>query len=205
MQFPDSRILIFAKAPRPGFAKTRLIPALGAAEAANLYADMLQKTVERVVAAHLCSLQCWCAPDLNHPLFDKFANDCGVQLLVQQGDDLGQRMSLAARLALDEATSVLLIGGDCPSLGVEQITQALCWLEEGDDAVLGPAEDGGYVLLGLRRHAATLFSDIPWGSDQVLSLTRQRLTALGWRWRELPEMWDVDRPEDLSRLKCRFT
>lgn len=200
MQFPDSRILIFAKAPRPGYAKTRLIPALGEAGAASLYADMLRKTVEMTAASKLCPLQCWCAPDLNHPLFDYFANDCDVSLFVQQGDDLGQRMSSAALKALDQAASVLLIGGDCPSLGMEQIMQALRWLEEGDDAVLGPAEDGGYVLLGLRRHAAALFSDIPWGTDQVLSLTRKRLTALEWRWRELPEMWDVDRPQDLHRL-----
>jgi len=201
MQFPNSRILIFAKAPIPGFAKTRLIPALGADGAAQLYAEMLQKKVQEISTDALCPLQCWCTPDCAHELFQQFATQSNLSLHLQQGDDLGERMAFAAEQALQEAGSVVLIGGDAPSLTVEHLQQAITWLESGADAVLGPAEDGGYVLLALRHLQHDLFTEMPWGTDQVLSITRQRLKQLGWHWRELPTLWDVDRPEDLVRLK----
>ncbi len=109
-------------------------------------------------------------------------------------------MHHAAASALGDSDAVVLVGADCPGLGLDYMRRALDCLEQGADAVVGPAEDGGYVLLGLKRAAPELFHDMPWGSDQVLTKTRQRLRKLGWRWLELSVLWDLDRPEDLERL-----
>jgi hypothetical protein len=110
-------------------------------------------------------------------------------------------MAHAARTALKEAGSVVLIGGDSPVLEKEHLIKALIWLAEGSDAVLGPAEDGGYVLLALKQMNTHLFEQIAWGGDDVCELTRQRLRALNWTWRELEPLWDVDRKEDLLRYQ----
>jgi glycosyltransferase A (GT-A) superfamily protein (DUF2064 family) len=81
------------------------------------------------------------------------------------------------------------------------LRRASRWLAGGADAVLAPAEDGGYALIALRRVSPRLFADIDWGGPRVMAQTRERLAALGWRWRELPTLWDVDRPEDVARLR----
>jgi glycosyltransferase A (GT-A) superfamily protein (DUF2064 family) len=109
-------------------------------------------------------------------------------------------MRLAAEDGLSRGSPVVLIGTDCPVLSGDYVAAALEALTK-HDAVLGPAEDGGYVLLGLKRVGATLFSDIPWSTAQVASLTRTRMSALGWHWRELPTLWDLDRPRDLQRYR----
>jgi len=199
---PDARILIFAKTPVAGEVKTRLIPALGKAGAAALYRRMLEGVFDRLGHSRLAPLECWCSPDVHHPFFQQAAVRYGLSLKRQRGADLGARMYHAAVSALREVERVVLIGGDAPALDDGHIGQALAWLAEGQDAVLGPAEDGGYVLLGLRRCQPRLFDGIAWGTDQVLALTRTRLAALRWSWAELPELWDVDRPRDLARLKA---
>ena len=199
MQFPDTRILIFAKAPEPGYVKTRLIPALGAEGAALLYTRLLQQTIESVMAADLSSVQLWCAPDSTHAFFQQLASQYDLRLCDQSGADLGERMRRAADWALKESAAVLLIGADCPLLSGAHLAQALQWLMDGEDAVLGPAEDGGYVLLGLRQSSAVLFEDMPWGGEQVLEITRGRLAGSGWCWQELEPLWDIDRPVDFER------
>ncbi|OOZ37704.1 TIGR04282 family arsenosugar biosynthesis glycosyltransferase [Solemya velesiana gill symbiont] len=201
MQFPDSRLLIFAKAPIAGLAKTRLAPALGHEGAADFYAGLLHETVSKFSACEIAPIACWCAPNTDHPLFNSFRREHGITLEVQKGRDLGERMATAAATALEKSTSVVLIGGDCPLLTPGHLEQALLWLEGGADAVLGPAEDGGYVLLGLSRFDEHLFQDISWGESEVLETTRSRLSDLGWSWQELDTLWDVDRPEDLVRYR----
>jgi len=199
MRFPDSRILIFAKAPEPGQVKTRLFPVLSAVEAAGLYASLLESTAKRLAHAGLAPIQCWCAPTDDHPLFRRLSRAYRLSLHIQSGSDLGARMEHAARQTLDKTESVVLIGGDCPVLNPCHLEQTLVWLASGEDVVLGPAEDGGYVLLGLNRAAPMLFSDIEWGGSDVLAETRARLQDLGWSWRELETLWDLDRPRDLHR------
>ena len=200
MLHPEAAILLFAKAPLKGRVKTRLIPVLGADRATRLYRDLLRHQLERLSQAGLASLELWCAPDTTHPEFLSLRRELGVSLHPQQGVDLGERMAVAAGDALWRYRSVLLLGVDSPGLTLNMIEQALDELAEGREAVLGPAEDGGYVLLGLKRTAACLFRDIPWGGDRVAATTRQCLDRLGWRWHELPESWDLDRPQDLVRL-----
>jgi len=202
MQFPNARILIFAKAPKPGYAKTRLIPALGAEGAVDLYKALLKQTIESVIAANLSPIQLWCAPNSEHAFFQKLANQYNLSLHDQSGADLGERMRSAADFALNRAEMVLLIGGDCPLLSGIHLFQSLQWLID-NDAVIGPAEDGGYVLLGLRQTALALFENMPWGGEQVLKLTRERLAELQWHWQELEPLWDIDRPADLERWRLQ--
>jgi hypothetical protein len=206
MRFPNARILIFAKAPRPGDCKTRLIPALGRNGAARVAERLLRATVERVAGARLAPAELWCAPDLAHPLFEELAARFDVRLEVQRGGDLGARMQHAARSALRRAECALLIGTDCPAVDATYLLQALHALST-HAAVIGPAEDGGYVLLGLSRAAADhlpgLFDEMPWGTERIAKLTRQRLDASGLDWSELPILADIDRPEDLERLGAK--
>ncbi|MEY6432745.1 TIGR04282 family arsenosugar biosynthesis glycosyltransferase [Thioalkalicoccus limnaeus] len=194
-----ARILIFAKAPIPGQVKTRLIPAVGAAAAAALHGRMLRDLLARIGPQPPAPIELWCAPDDEHPLFVDLAAKYGLMRHRQRGRDLGERMYRAAQTSMGETRFAILIGADCPGLDRSYLQRSLIALADGADAVLGPAEDGGYVLLGLRRLAMRLFEDMPWGTDEVAAITRTRMADLGWRWTELATLWDLDRPEDLAR------
>jgi len=124
----------------------------------------------------------------------------GASLHPQAEGDLGARMQRAFESALALSPRAILVGSDIPALSAQYLRDADRALRRGGDAVIGPAEDGGYVLIGLSRCDAALFRDIPWGGSEVLAETRRRIAALGWRVTELPALWDVDRPEDLERL-----
>ncbi|MGH8789637.1 MAG: TIGR04282 family arsenosugar biosynthesis glycosyltransferase [Cupriavidus necator] len=193
-------VIVFAKAPEPGYAKTRLIPALGTHEAAALAERLLRHTLASACAAEIGPVQLCCTPNAGHPAFLACARDFNVALSRQCDGDLGQRMATAARRTLAHAGSVLIIGTDCPALEVKQLNAATRILNAGNDAVLVPANDGGYVLLGLRRVDSDLFSAIRWSTDTVMTETRKRLLALGWRWAELPALPDVDEPADLQHV-----
>ncbi|WP_432262715.1 TIGR04282 family arsenosugar biosynthesis glycosyltransferase [Cupriavidus sp. TMH.W2] len=193
-------VIVFAKAPEPGYAKTRLIPALGENGAAALAERLLRHTLASAYAAEIGPVELCCTPDTGHPAFQACAREFKATLSRQCDGDLGQRMATAACRALARAGSVLIIGTDCPALEPTQINAAARILNAGNDAVLVPATDGGYVLLGLRRLDAHLFSAIRWSTDTVMTETRKRLTALGWRWAELPALPDVDEPADLQHV-----
>jgi hypothetical protein len=138
-------------------------------------------------------------------VFPLLARRHGLALRTQVRGHLGQRMHRAFERALRSADAVVLIGTDCPGLRASDLRAAVRALQGGADAVLAPAEDGGYALIGLRRVSARLFCGIDWGSTSVMEQTRQRLGELGWRWRELRTVWDVDRPEDYARFeRLRF-
>lgn len=193
-------IVVFAKAPVPGRAKTRLVPALGAEGAARLQEAMIERTLRSARAAGLGTVELCCAPDATHPFFVGCAERHGVTLTAQGGGNLGTRMLAAFERVVRASGPALLVGTDCPALTPDHLRTAAMALATGYDAVFTPAEDGGYVLAGLARAAPALFDDIAWGGADVMRTTRLRLTALGWRWRELGELWDVDRPDDLVRL-----
>jgi rSAM/selenodomain-associated transferase 1 len=197
---PDCPILVFAKAPVPGQVKTRLIPAVGPAGAALLHEWLCRQTLKTATTAGVGPVELWCAPSVEHGFFRRCAEEFRVGLHNQAGCDLGERMAHALAETLGRAPRALVVGTDCPGLTAEDLGRAAAVLAQGADAVISPAKDGGYVLLGTRRFAPELFRDIPWGSARVLEETRARLRALGWNWKELPERWDVDRPEDLALL-----
>jgi len=198
MQFAEARILLFCRAPLAGQVKTRLARAIGAESAARWHRALAAHCLQSIAPARLAPLQLWCSPDTRHAFFARQQARFPLSLHTQHGHDLGARMSHALDSALREAEYALLIGSDCPALGGDYLRQALQALRDGAPAVIGPAEDGGYVLLGLRRNDGTLFEDMPWGSSRVLALTRRRL---GPDRCELPTLWDVDFIEDLRRLR----
>ena len=194
-------ILVFAKAPVAGAVKTRLIPALGAAGAAALHERLTAQALATAAAAAIGPVELCCAPDASHPVLAALARAHGATLAEQGPGDLGDRMHGAFERALARAPAAIVIGCDCPALAPRHFREAAAALAGGADAVLAPAEDGGYVLIGLARVAPSLFAGIGWGGPDVLEHTRERLRALGRRWRELETLWDVDRPADLARLR----
>lgn len=202
-------IIVFAKAPVAGQVKTRLIPALGAQGACDLHETLVQHTLATVTQAQLCPVQLWCASSpahasFPHPFFGNCRDIFSVSLHEQKGDDLGERMYHALSTALQTYAYAIIVGTDCPALTMDYLRQALDALHHGARVVLGPAQDGGYVLMGARQLHPSLFSGIAWGTASVLNDTRTRLHNLKWQWQELTEQWDVDRPEDLPRLDIFF-
>jgi len=195
------RILLLAKAPDPGMVKTRLIPALGTDGAAELQARLIRHALDRILRPQMPETELWCTPDAGHTFFRELAGRHSVCLRDQTGGDLGERMLFAVRDGLSRADYVILMGTDSPELTPGRIRLAAELLASGLDAVLGPAEDGGYVLLGLSRLREGLFRDMSWGTDRVLEETRRRLAGCNFFWEELPSCGDLDRPEDLRRLQ----
>lgn len=197
---PVPRIAVFAKAPRPGYAKTRLIPRLGAAGAATLHAALVRHTLATVCAQPACETSLWCAPDTSDPFFAACAHDHAVRLHDQADGDLGARMHAALAALTADGRPAVVIGTDSPALDTARLAQAGAVLASGADAVFVPAEDGGYALVGLRRADARLFAGMRWSVSTVMADTRARLRALGWQWHELEPVWDVDTPADIDRL-----
>jgi rSAM/selenodomain-associated transferase 1 len=197
----STSVIVFAKAPRPGEVKTRLVPALGAQGAAALHTKLAKHALDAVHAASLNPVELHCAPDTDDPFFRYCQGHYGIRLALQVDGDLGARMHAAFATALAAHTRVLMIGTDCPALTARHLRQAEKALREGSDAVFVPCEDGGYALIGLARVDRKLFDGIAWSSISVMAETRERLKALGWRWHELETLWDVDRPEDYERLR----
>ena len=192
-------LLVFTRPPLPGRAKTRLIPALGPVGAARVHALLLRRTVRVAAQVPGCEPTLWTATDTGHPLFAALSARYGVRRRPQAGGDLGRRMQRALTACLARAPAAVLIGSDCPGLTRADIEQAFVWLAGGADAVLGPASDGGYWLIGLRRPSVALFRGVDWGTGRVAAQTRSRLRRLGLSWRELPVRSDLDRPRDLLR------
>lgn len=196
----ETAILIFAKAPLPGQAKTRLTPALGAMGAAALHARLVRHALCQAQAAGIGPVILWCASDAGHPFFEACAGEFAVERYVQQGDDLGQRMAYAMAVALCTYRKVLLMGTDCPDLTPEILRAAAQSLSLDCSVVLVPAHDGGYVLIGAKERVPHVFDNIVWGSDTVLASTRRHLQRNETGWKELPSLPDIDVPDDLVHL-----
>jgi rSAM/selenodomain-associated transferase 1 len=183
-------IIVFAKAPVPGKAKTRLVPALGEWGAAGLHARLLRHALRTARIAG-------CGPvEVHGSARHSFFRSLNTPFRLQRGRDLGERM----HHALGRNPGAILIGTDCPALTAADLRRAARLLRGGYEAVLAPAEDGGYALIALRRVAPEIFRNIAWGTSNVYEETVKRLS--GYRWRALRTVWDVDRPEDLPRLRA---
>jgi rSAM/selenodomain-associated transferase 1 len=193
------RIVIFAKAPLAGFAKTRLIPQLGAEGAAALARQLLRHTVTQALAADSGPVELCVTPNQQHAIWPTLHLPQAVTFSAQGRGDLGQRMARAARRSILKDKPVLLIGTDCPQLDSTML-QAAAQALAGHDCCLVPAHDGGYTLLGLRRHHPSLFNNIPWSTAEVARITRERIHALGWSLADFPAVHDIDEPADLAWL-----
>jgi rSAM/selenodomain-associated transferase 1 len=191
-------VAVLAKAPVPGFAKTRLIPALGADGAAALASRLIDRAVATACDAGGGPVTLWAAPDETHAAFQSLRARFDIALARQPDGDLGARM-LAALVAANGPA--LIVGTDCPALTAAHLRTAAEALRIGTDVVVCPAEDGGYVLIGARKAEPALFSAMPWSTAEVMAETRRRLKALGLVWQEPVTLWDVDAPDDLVRLR----
>ncbi|MDZ4129017.1 MAG: TIGR04282 family arsenosugar biosynthesis glycosyltransferase, partial [Hydrogenophaga sp.] len=191
-------------APVAGLAKTRLIPLLGAAGAARAQRGFALRTLATARSASTGEVTLWCAPDAAHRFFRALAVRRGVATMAQPAGDIGQRMAAAMQHHFARAphTHLLIAGTDCPVLTPSHLQQAADALQD-HDAVLIPAEDGGYVLIGLRRPVPEVFTEVPWSTAQVLGRTRERLRGCGASWQELPSLWDVDEPADWLRWQAQ--
>ncbi len=186
------RLAIFARAPVPGQAKTRLAPALGAQGAADLHAAFVADVVERHRRPGR-AITVW--RDGPHPLFDAL----GVALADQPPGDLGARLAACAA----REAPVVVLGTDSPTLPPAHVDAAFAALAEVP-VVLGPAGDGGYYLVGVREDAPPIFDDVPWGTDRVLAHTLRRLQRASCRYHLLEFWYDVDRPADLALLAAHL-
>ena len=195
----QAAIIIFAKAPVAGLAKTRLIPALGAAGAAALAERLLVHAAAAAVAARLGPVELCVTPDAQHPCFQQLALQHGLHLELQGEGDLGQRMHRALQRALQGHSRVLLMGADAPVLDAALLRQAAAALDS-HDAVFVPALDGGYALVGLKQPRPRLFDGMTWSTVHVMQDTRERARDAGLSWTETAPVADIDVPADLQHL-----
>ena len=185
----SERIVIFSKSADAGKVKTRMFPVLNVERCLDLHLALLQDTLTKV---RQFSAVLYLAGSGHLP----FVPD--VQLWNQHGHDLGERMMNAFQKELGNFSRVIIIGIDSPTFPVDTITRAFTALESRD-VVLGPSEDGGYYLIGLRKMIPELFFEIPWGTENVLPRTLEKLQHVSHVL--LESCFDVDYPADLLRLK----
>jgi uncharacterized protein len=199
-------VVVMAKAPLAGFAKTRLAPALGAVGAAALAERMLKRTVAAALDAGLGPVVLCCTPDASHPAFVAQASDAKgrVVLAVQAGGDLGERMERALAPHLSHGQRALLVGTDAPAIDAAMLARAASSLDAAD-AVFVPTLDGGYALVGLREPQPSLFQGMQWSVASVMDATRARATRAGLRIAELAPVADIDDPADLVHLPMEWS
>ena len=193
------RIVIMAKAPVAGFAKTRLIPALGADGAAQLAKKMLHHTLATALASKLGVVEICAAPDPTDSVWQNLDLPSNVIWSAQGEGDLGQRMARAAARTTRGGEAVLLIGTDCPAIDVFTLHEAAQALQDYDASLL-PTYDGGYALLGLKKFNATPFDNMLWSNSTVAQETLKRMQQLGWKTKVLPTLHDIDETADLHYL-----
>jgi hypothetical protein len=194
-----THIIIFAKAPLAGFAKTRLIPALGEQGAADLAKRLFDHALAEALAANIGTVELCVTPNLEHEFWQSFKASNRLSLTEQGEGDLGERMARATQRALEKYPSVLLMGTDCPKLNRHYLRDAADELT-CHDACLTPVSDGGYALMGLRAFHVSLFEDMPWSTSKVSALTLERFRNLDWLVAHLKPLHDIDEAEDLKYL-----
>lgn len=200
----ETRIIIFAKAPQPGLAKTRLIPALGAERAAALARRMLETTLECARGAQVGPVELRVTPSISDSAWRGIPIPDGIEVSAQGEGDLGARLARATENGLERNAAVMLIGCDCPELDSTALREAAQTLREVD-AVMHPTADGGYALFGLRRFHPRLFSDIPWSTSSVAQRTIQQVNALRWSLHMAATFNDIDEPADLRHLPAAWS
>lgn len=179
--------------------KRRLAGEVGAEAALAAHVELVEGTLSRC-AEEIRDCELWIHGDPQAQLVAAWAERFRVRVRRQAGADLGERMAGALAQALDAGHHGVLIGCDCPDIDAAYIRKAFATLESVD-LVIGPAQDGGYGLIGLSRSVPGLFTDMPWGSATVLRETLSRASAAGARVRLLEEIYDVDTAADWRRYR----
>lgn len=198
LQYQDSCIVMFARAPVKGQVKTRLIPALGEQGALEMHLQLMNRQMDVLNNSTLCLKQLWVDQCCEHAAFEKFTGD----VKLQKGLSLGDKMFHAAEDVLRKFSKVVIIGSDCPGIDEAYLESALRELDKSsNDVVLGPALDGGYVLIGMKHPYEDIFQDIEWGSELVLQQTINQLNKSDLVYSTLPALRDIDIAEDLEDLR----
>lgn len=196
-----SAVAIMAKAPRPGEVKTRLCPPLSHGEAAELYRCFLLDKIAQINTLQRAAPVVSYSPAESRSLFENLT-PAHFMLIPQRGDDLGARLlSTFDQLFQQGYTQVMVIDSDTPTLPTAYLEQALgLFADRETDVVLGPTEDGGYFLIGLRQSHPVLFERMPWSTVQVTPETLRRSARHGLKVACTASWYDVDTPDDLTRL-----
>lgn len=202
--------IVLSKAPIPGLVKTRLIPELGEHNACDIYGQLLtrlENTLRELSTTKKNHIALWIAGDCEHEAFRSWADIATVYKQPAQDDlssidlgdiDLGVRMAIAVKSALSRGRIPILVGVDVPNLDTPYLSDCLLQLES-HDLVISPAEDGGYGLLGMKQFYTELFENKLWGTDSVFAETKRDIQRLEILAKYLPQVWDVDEPEDVAR------
>lgn len=198
MRFPQSKLMVFSKAPIPGQVKTRLAKTIGDVAAAKVHEYLVRHSLSTVSSLNLAPVELWCAPSSRHLFFQQCRDEFDIVLKEQPEGDLGQRMLHAFSSALSDAQSAIVIGTDCPSINAGYLYEAFSRINEKQCTVIGPAEDGGYVSLGISQLNPDLFENISWGSELVFEQTCGKVVG---ETELLSLLWDVDDEKDLIRLR----
>lgn len=198
-------LVLMAKAPIEGEVKTRLIGALTAEQAKQLYIAFLSDTFTMMESVEeerddLRLALCY-TPEGSEEAFDEVERE-GCLMIAQRGNDLGERLTNCFADAFEQGfDSVIVVGGDSPTLPDEMVVEAFDCLETENDVVVVPAEDDGYCLIGMRRLHTQVFQNIPWSTNGVMAATETQAKAAGLGFIVGPTWYDVDAPEELERLK----
>lgn len=199
MLFQDTVILVYAKAPVESQVNTRLIPDIGVQAATTLQHDLIHQRLTMLMQLNLCEVIIMCAPDIQHDVFSQCEKQYSTRLLQQTGYDLGERMANGIDQALQHYKHCVVIGTDAPALDGVKLKQAITALHKKADVVFVPAEDGGYVLVGLNKRYDFLFKGISWGSEMVMQQSKDKLTKNNISFVELAKCWDIDNLVDYKR------
>lgn len=203
-KYPQTLLQVFCKAPIPGQVKTRLMPALNAQQAADVYSQLCEQTLKNMTTRALCPIQLWCYPHPDHDFLQSLAKQYSLSLKTQQGNNLGERMDYAIQTGLKSYSQVILIGSDSPSLSLHEIQLSIQAFADQKEVVIAPTEDGGYCLIGMNRPHRGLFEGITWGQPEVYRQTQNYLNNSRICYAVLPTQWDVDRYEDYLRWQKEF-
>ncbi|KAA1171170.1 glycosyltransferase [Marinobacter salinexigens] len=197
-------LMQFAKWPEEGRVKTRLMPALGAVGALEAHLELTLAVLDNLCTSGY-PVQFWWDRELENPPREaesivRNLEGAGLEQRFQEGKTLGDKMMAALGHSLQSCSRAIVIGSDCPSVDPQYVRDAIACLSESD-VVLGPSNDGGYVLIGARRVVDGMLDGIEWGTERVMDQTLARLKDSGLSVRLLEPRWDVDEPEDWERYQ----
>jgi rSAM/selenodomain-associated transferase 1 len=196
-----ARLCIFARTPVLNAVKTRLARSIGAEAALTAHEELVCLALSQMACVPGLICELWIAGATDHPAVVQWSQRWQLPIVAQQGHDLGARMSHAIQTALDESDRAIVVGTDCPGITSGYVQQAAAALDR-HDLVIGPAEDGGYGLIGLRKPAPGLFENMRWGTDSVLRDTLDRAVRIGLSYELLTTVWDVDNAVDWARFRA---
>lgn len=193
----ENIILCFCKHPTPGLVKSRLAKDIGNERAAEIYKLLLDEILKSISDLE-AEVYLYCYPDVDHPILQQHKDKYKLTLEKQCDGDLGMKMFHAISSHLNKNSNVVLVGSDCLEINACYIQKAFESLNSGYEIVLGPAIDGGYVLIGANNINVSIFQNIAWSTNEVLKQTEEKINELDWKYYCLNKVRDLDTLEDFQ-------